>query len=97
MVVVYTLPRTTQGDLLICRIELLAILIARYGRMLLVVSYYPLPRSTVETGNMGETVAPRLTGAEVAELLVAYGAPGELASKITTLVASETQGSYLLS
>jgi hypothetical protein len=92
LLVIDNLPRTTQGDPLARRIELLGELLAKNDRALVLISYYDLPRSTGEVLKVGKVQAPRLTDVEISDLLMVHGAPPEFAAKLTTLVSTATHG-----
>ncbi len=92
LVVLDNLPRFLQGDLLSRRIELLSRYLGPVKGKLLTTSYYPFPKRTSEQVAAVELQAPRFDEGETSELLVAYGAPTVLASNLTTLIHTATQG-----
>jgi hypothetical protein len=92
LVVLDNLPRFLQGDLLSRRIELLSRYLGPVNGKLLTTSYYPFPKRTSEQVAAVELQAPRFDEGETPELLIAYGAPTVLASKLTTLIHTATQG-----
>ena len=92
LVVLDNLPRFLQGDPLSRRIELLSRHLALANSKLLTTSYYSFPKRTSEQAAAVELQAPRFDEGETPELLVAYGAPTGLASKLTTLIHTATQG-----
>lgn len=96
LLVLDNVPRTMQGDQLTRRIEFLSSMLSARGGKLLTTSYYQLPRRTVESLSVAEIQAPRFSEEEVAELLVAYGSTGQLASQLTTLISTATQGLPIL-
>jgi MoxR-like ATPase len=96
LVVIDNVPRLIHGDPLCRRIELLASLLKKHKGKLIVISYYPLPRASVEEAPISEMSAPRLGDDETTALLVAYGAPPKVADQITTLVSAATQGLPIL-
>jgi hypothetical protein len=92
LVVLDNLPRFLPGDPLARRIELLSRYLGSANGKLLTTSYYPFPKRTSEQAAVEEIQAPRFDEGETPELLVAYGAPTVLASKLTTLIHTATQG-----
>jgi hypothetical protein len=92
LVVLDNLPRFLQGDQLARRIELLSRQLGTVQSKLLATSYYPFPQRTRELAAAVEVQAPRFDELETPQLLVAYGAPVELATKLTTLIYTATQG-----
>lgn len=90
--VIDNLPQTLPGDSLNRRIELLSRTVAQHGGTLLLISYFALPKTTVEIAQISDMVAPRLTQAEIGELLFAFGATPDLARQLTTLVETATGG-----
>ncbi len=89
--VIDNLPRMFKDDPLSRRIELLGKALAARGIPLILISYYPLPRSVLVKAHFREVTAPRFTDAEINELLIAYGAPAKLATQLVTLIETATQ------
>jgi tetratricopeptide (TPR) repeat protein len=92
LIVIDNLPRFLKGDPLARRIELLTRYFEPTGTKLLVTSYFSFPKRIGEQTAAVELQAPRFDEDETPELLVAYGAPAETATKLTTLIHTATQG-----
>src|SRR5215469_6124859 len=90
-VVIDNLPRMFKDDPLARRIELIGEVLAASGIPLILISYFPLPRNVLVKAHFAEMTAPRFTESEINELLVAYGAPGTLATQLVTLIEAATQ------
>ena len=92
LVIVDNVPATTAGDAIARRLEVLAGALARSGSKLITISYYPLPRRTLENAQATELAAPRFTEEETVELLVAFGGSESIAVGLKTLIQTATQG-----
>jgi hypothetical protein len=93
MVVLDDIPRVLPGSALARRMETLANCLEKEGAKLLATSFHCLP--TV-AATFAEVDAPRLTEAEIAELLELYGGPPSVARGLATMLGTLTQGLVVL-
>src|SRR5579864_6268623 len=93
LVVLDDIPRVLPGSALARRVETLANCSEKEGVRLLATSFHRLPTIAA---TFGEVDVPRLTEAEISELLGLYGGPPSVTKGLARILATLTQGLVVL-